>query len=123
MSLDDAKPKLSPEELHVLKDLLKQACGFVLREDLAFVVERRLGARLDALGLPDFTAYNRYLRYDARATEELDVAVELIMPHETYFFREPTPAQGLRRRAAAPAERRADASERAAPVVGRLLFR
>lgn len=88
-------PKLSREELHALADLFVQACGFVLREDLSFVAERRLAVRLEVLGLPDFRAYARYLRHDPKGREELDHAIELVMPHETYFFREPAQLEAL----------------------------
>ncbi len=88
-------PKLSREELHALADLFAQACGFVLREDLAFVAERRLAVRLEVLGLGDFKAYTRYLKHDPKGREELDHAIELVMPHETYFFREPAQLEAL----------------------------
>jgi chemotaxis protein methyltransferase CheR len=86
---DDSRPTMRSEELRLLSDLVRAACGVPLREDLKFIAERRLWPRLEALGLTDFTAYHRYLRFDARAAEELEVALELLLPHETYFFREP----------------------------------
>lgn len=90
MALGDARPELSPAELHTLRDLFSRASGFLLREDLKFIAERRLGPRLELLGLRDFAAYARYLRFDPRGPEELETAIDLLVPHETYFFREPT---------------------------------
>ena len=55
---------------------------------MKYLIERRLAPRLAAIGLSDFGAYYRYLRYDARARIELGIAVELVLTHETYFFRE-----------------------------------
>ncbi len=81
---------MSPEELHLLRDLFSQAAGFMLRDDLKFIAERRLAPRLELLGLRDFGAYARYLRFDARSREEIESAIDLLVPHETYFFREPT---------------------------------
>lgn len=86
---DEQRLEMSPEELHLLRDVFQAACGFVLREDLKFVAERRLATRLEALGLKDFRAYHRYLRFDPRGPEELEAAIDLLVPHETYFFREP----------------------------------
>jgi len=86
---DEARPEMSKEERHLLADLFQQHCGFVLREDLKFVAERRLASRLELLGLRDFGAYARFLRFDPRGGEELETAIELLIPHETYFFREP----------------------------------
>jgi chemotaxis protein methyltransferase CheR len=77
------------EERHLLADLFARACGFVLREDMKFVAERRLAPRLELLGLRDFSAYVRFLKFDPRGAEELELAVDLLVPHETYFFREP----------------------------------
>lgn len=81
--------EMTAEELHLLRDLFVNACGFVLREDLKFIAERRLAPRLELLGLRDFAAYARYLRFDARGADELESAIDLLVPHETYFFREP----------------------------------
>ena len=81
--------ELTPEQLRLLRDVLQEACGFVLREDLKFIAERRLAPRLEALGLRDFGSYQRYLRFDPRGKEELALAIDLLLPRETYFFREP----------------------------------
>ena len=81
--------RLSPEEHRLLHDALKQASGFVLREDLIFLAERRLAPRLETLGLDSYAAYVRYLRHDPKGPDEVELAVDLLVPHETYFFREP----------------------------------
>ncbi len=90
MSWDDDRREMTKEERHLLADLFQTASGFVLREDLKFVAERRLAPRLELLGLRDFSAYARYLRFDHRGKDELELAIDLLIPHETYFFREPT---------------------------------
>jgi len=81
--------EMTPEQLRLLRDVFQQACGFVLRDDLKFIAERRLSARLEALGLRDFGSYQRYLRFDPRKAEELEIAIDVLLPRETYFFREP----------------------------------
>jgi chemotaxis protein methyltransferase CheR len=81
---------MSAEELHVLRDVFSAASGFFLREELKFIAERRLAPRLEVLGLRDFAAYARYLKFDARGADEVETAIDLLVPHETYFFREPT---------------------------------
>jgi len=86
---------MSAEELHLLRDIFSRACGFMLREDLKFIAERRLASRLELLGLRDFTAYARYLRFDARGGEELETAIDLRVPHETYFFPAPVQREGF----------------------------
>lgn len=81
--------EMSAEQLRLLRDVFQSACGFVLRDDLKFIAERRLAPRLEALGLRDFGTYQRYLRFDPRGKEELEIAIDLLLPRETYFFREP----------------------------------
>jgi chemotaxis protein methyltransferase CheR len=88
-SCDQPHPELTGDALHLLRDLFAQHSGLFLRDDLTFVAERRLAPRLDMLGLRDFLSYHRYLRFDPRGADELDTAIDLLVPHETYFFREP----------------------------------
>ena len=80
---------MSAEQFRLLKDHLQKVSGITLREDLKFVAERRLWPRLEALGLKDFGQYYRFLRFDRRAHEEEELAADVLVPHETYFFREP----------------------------------
>jgi chemotaxis protein methyltransferase CheR len=81
--------EMTSEQRCLLRDVFQNACGFVLREDLKFIAERRLTPRLEVLGLRDFGTYHRYLLYDLHGKEELEIAIDLLLPHETYFFREP----------------------------------
>jgi chemotaxis protein methyltransferase CheR len=80
---------MTAEEFRLLRDYVYDHCGILVREDMKFVMERRLWPRLEALGLRDFGRYHHHLRYDARRREELEAAVEALTTHETYFFREP----------------------------------
>lgn len=93
MPLPSSRTEMSAEELHVLRDVFSAASGFFLREELKFIAERRLASRLEVLGLRDFAAYARYLKFDARGADEVETAIDLLVPHETYFFREPTQLQ------------------------------
>lgn len=88
-AFDEPRLTMTAEQFRLLSDLVQEASGLAMRDDLKFVAERRLLPRVEALGLSDFGAYQRYLRFDARGKEELELAVELLLPHETYFFREP----------------------------------
>ncbi|MBX7102284.1 MAG: protein-glutamate O-methyltransferase CheR [Myxococcaceae bacterium] len=93
---DEPRPRLDGETLQLLRELFRGAFGLQLRDDLAFIAERRLWTRLEALELRDFAGYHRYLMHDARGKEELELAAELLVPHETYFFREPTQLESFR---------------------------
>ena len=87
---DDSRPEMTVEEFRLLRDHVYSHCGILVHEDMKFVMERRLWPRLEALGLPDFGAYHRHLRYDVQRHAELEAAVESLTTHETYFFREPS---------------------------------
>lgn len=87
---DDTRPEMTVEEFRLLRDHVYSHCGILVHEDMKFVMERRLWPRLEALGLSDFGAYHRYLRYDSQRHAELEAAVESLTTHETYFFREPS---------------------------------
>lgn len=95
VGFDDSRPKMDPEIFRLLRDLVYDHCGILIREDMKFVMERRLWPRLEALGLRDFAAYHQHLRYDTQRRAELELAVEALTTHETYFFREPQQLQAF----------------------------
>jgi chemotaxis protein methyltransferase CheR len=79
---------MSEEEFALLSELVHQFCGIRFREDMRYILQRRLEPRVRALGLSDFTAYRRYLLFDPSRKIELEAAVEALTTNETYFFRE-----------------------------------
>ncbi|MBJ6765126.1 protein-glutamate O-methyltransferase CheR [Myxococcaceae bacterium JPH2] len=86
---DESRPEMTVEQFRLLRDHVYSHCGILVHDDMKFVMERRLWPRLEALGLADFGAYHRFLRYDVQRHAELEAAVESLTTHETYFFREP----------------------------------
>jgi chemotaxis protein methyltransferase CheR len=86
---DIRTPEMTAEEFRLLRDFVYGHCGILVREDMQYVMQRRLSQRLEALGLSDFSSYYRYLRFDAQRHAELETAIEVLTTHETYFFREP----------------------------------
>jgi chemotaxis protein methyltransferase CheR len=80
---------MSEEEFRLLRDLIQGYCGIFFRDDGRFLLERRLAARLEALGLTAFSAYHRYLKFDPARGAEIERAVDLVTTNETYFYREP----------------------------------
>jgi chemotaxis protein methyltransferase CheR len=89
MPFDSGRPEMNAEEFRLLRDFVYAYCGILVRDDMKYVMQRRLWPRLEALGLHDFASYYRYLRFDAQRRAELDTAIEALTTHETYFFREP----------------------------------
>ena len=95
--LEPRGPRLSEDEFRLLRELIEQHCGIWFRDDLAYVLERRLWPRLEVLGLPDFSAYHRHLRLDPDRHAELEAAVDLLTTNETYFWREPQQLRAFER--------------------------
>jgi len=89
VSIGSDSLRMTPVEFRMLRDLIHGHAGLYFRDDLQYLVERRLGARVRALGLDGFAAYHRFLRFDPNASAELEVAAEALTTNETYFFREP----------------------------------
>ncbi|HEX9287956.1 MAG TPA: protein-glutamate O-methyltransferase CheR [Anaeromyxobacteraceae bacterium] len=85
----DAGPAMTDTEYRLLRELIYHHCGLSFGEEMRYLVERRLGPRLQYHGLADFTAYHRFLRYDLGRRAELETAVEVLTTNETYFYREP----------------------------------
>ena len=82
-------PPLSDGEFEALREVIHGHSGLWFRDDMRYLVERRLGPRVQALGLAGFADYRRYLAGDPGREAELDEASELLTTNETYLFREP----------------------------------
>ena len=85
----EATPIMSQEVFRLLRELIYGHAGLSFGDDTRYLLERRLAPRLQYHGLPDFTAYHRFLRYDPGRRAELETAVEVLTTNETYFYREP----------------------------------
>jgi chemotaxis protein methyltransferase CheR len=85
----DDSPRLGEEEFRLLRDLVEEHCGIHFRDEGRYLLERRLAPRVEALGLPSFTEYHRYLKLDPGRAAELEEALDVLTTNETYFYREP----------------------------------
>lgn len=88
--------RMSEEETRLLQEIIHEYCGLSHGLDSSFFLERRLGPRLDALGLSSYREYYHFLRYDPGGQRELEDLVERITTHETYLFREDYQLQAFR---------------------------
>jgi chemotaxis protein methyltransferase CheR len=57
-------------------------------EDSRYLLEKRLGKRLQQHSLKSFKDYYYYLRYSPNKDQELAEVIDLLTTNETYFFRE-----------------------------------
>jgi chemotaxis protein methyltransferase CheR len=87
---EDARPRfpMTEEEARLVQEIISEYCGLSYGLDSTFFLERRVGPRLDALGLRTYREYYHYLRYDPAGVGELETLVERLTTHETYLFRE-----------------------------------
>ncbi|WP_323137463.1 CheR family methyltransferase [Paraliomyxa miuraensis] len=88
--------QMTEEEARLVQEIIHEYCGLSHGLDSTFFLERRLGPRLDALGLSSYREYYHYLRYDPAGARELEDLVERITTHETYLFREDYQLQAFR---------------------------
>ncbi len=95
--LEPRGPRLTEDEFRLLREVIEEHCGIWFRDDLAYLLERRLWPRLEVLGLPDFSAYQRHLRLDPNRHAELEAAIDVLTTNETYFWREPQQLRAFER--------------------------
>jgi chemotaxis protein methyltransferase CheR len=79
---------MSLEDFRLLRDIVYEHAGLVYDESALMLFDRRLSERLEALSLPSYQAYYKYLRFDARNHQEMEEALERLTTKETYFFRQ-----------------------------------
>jgi chemotaxis protein methyltransferase CheR len=89
---------IASREFRLLRDLIADTCGFYVGDERATAVGNRLLPRLAATGCRSFLDYYLLLKYDGG--NELDQALELVLNHETYFFRESAQLDAVARIAA-----------------------
>jgi chemotaxis protein methyltransferase CheR len=81
---------MTDSEFQLLRDFIQARFGLRFPTENAYLLERRLQPRLEALGLAGFHSYYDYLQDSAlpERERELDELYDRIATRETYFFRE-----------------------------------
>lgn len=87
-TLPNRQVSLTDKEFRLLQKLFYEQLGLQLPPAKKPLVAGRLAKRVAALGLDSYLRYYELLITPEGATE-MEVAVDLITTHETYFFREP----------------------------------
>ncbi|MBM3108319.1 protein-glutamate O-methyltransferase CheR [Pseudomonas sp. V1] len=80
-------PALNERQFLELQSLVERACGVILLPARQAVIAARLARRLRHFQLPGFSQYLHVLAQPDQSAERQQV-VELLVPKETYFFRE-----------------------------------
>ncbi len=84
---DESLPGLPPADYERLCDFLRERTGLSFTEAKRYFVDRRVAARMAAVGADTLPDYLTLLRFQASG-EELQLLVNLMTVNETYFFRE-----------------------------------
>ena len=79
---------MSADEFRLLRDFVYQTCGLNFTEDSKYLLEKRLGRRLQKHNLKTFKDYYYFLRYNPNKEQELSEVIDQLTTNETYFFRE-----------------------------------
>jgi len=83
---DDAT-EISISEFKILGDFIYRKTGIRYEEKKIYYLNKRVGARMNALGVETVADYIRHLRFIDEG-DELQQFINLITVNETYFFRE-----------------------------------
>ncbi len=88
---------LTKQEFVLLKDFIYEKTGIFFAENKVYLLESRLGNRLNELGLSSFEDYYYYLKYGGSKTEqEITCLFDLVTTNETSFFRNPPQLDAFR---------------------------
>jgi chemotaxis protein methyltransferase CheR len=80
--------QMNADEFRLLRDFVYQHCGLNFTEDSKYLLEKRLGKRLQLHNLNTFKDYYYFLRYNPNKDQELSEVIDQLTTNETYFFRE-----------------------------------
>ncbi len=79
---------LSDEEFNQIRTRLSASYGLYFDDEMKYLVERRVKARIKQLGLRRISDYLTRLEDTLSGGEELNILANLLATNETYFFRE-----------------------------------
>jgi chemotaxis protein methyltransferase CheR len=80
-------PEMSDSEFRMFCELLRNHCGLHFDEASRFLLEKRVGRRVQERGLGGFAAYHYELR-SSGGDDEMAHLIDVLTTNETYFFRE-----------------------------------
>lgn len=78
--------RMTDHEFRLIREAINDSCGIWVQDSARLTLENRLARVLDALRISDY--YDLYYRIKYGDGTELERAVEAVVNHETYFFRE-----------------------------------
>jgi chemotaxis protein methyltransferase CheR len=82
-----AIPKMSDETYRLLREYIYQQTGIYFQDNKKYLLEARLGKRLQVLNMSSFEQYVQLIKYGTRRNEEVRHFYDAITINETFFFR------------------------------------
>ena len=82
-----ANQKMSDEIFKQMRDYIYQQMGIYFQDTKKYLLEGRIGKRLQILNINTYEEYFSYLRYGTKRTEEIRFLYDAVTINETFFFR------------------------------------
>ena len=79
--------KMSEEMFRLLREFIYQLTGIYFQDNKKYLLEGRIGKRVQLLGLNSYDDYLQLLKYGTHRAEELRHFYDAITINETFFFR------------------------------------
>lgn len=79
--------KMSDETFRLIREFIYQQTGIYFQDNKKYLLEGRIGKRVQLLGLNSNEEYLQLLKYGTRRTEEMRHFYDAITINETFFFR------------------------------------
>jgi chemotaxis protein methyltransferase CheR len=79
--------KMSDEIFRVLREFIYQQTGIYFQDNKKYLLEGRIGKRVQLLGLKTYDDYLQFVKYGTHRTEEMRHFYDAITINETFFFR------------------------------------
>jgi len=79
--------KMSDETFRQLREFIYQQTGIYFQDNKKYLLEGRIGKRVQLLGLKTYDDYLQFVKYGTHRTEEMRHFYDAITINETFFFR------------------------------------
>ena len=86
--------RVTPEDIKVISQLVKDLCGIILDETKGYLIESRLSSVAEACGCKTFSELYYKARYDTNKSVQTKI-IDAITTNETLFFRDTSPFEAL----------------------------
>ncbi|MBX7219012.1 MAG: protein-glutamate O-methyltransferase CheR [Blastocatellia bacterium] len=81
------QPDLTPLDLELWSGLIEKRCGLNFEQSRVHSLKRGLSERLEATGFSSYGDYYRYVAFNPKGEAEWKYLLEILVNHETCFFR------------------------------------